>query len=113
MVTGRIPVDADLLSRTDLRPGLPTRSFCATDHRWFSEACSRIGIPSREIAAQWNILVKITAITGAAPHAITDEPFEAARVELMTAYTRRGRPTAGKNVAAVLHRLRLTPIPFS
>jgi integrase/recombinase XerD len=108
MVTGRIPVDADLLSRTDLRPGLPARSFCATDYRWFSEACSRIGISSRDIAAQWNILVKITAITGAAPHAITDEPFEAARVELMTAYTRRGRPTAGKNVAAVLHRLRLT-----
>jgi site-specific recombinase XerD len=60
------------------------------------------------MAAQWNLLVKITAITSAAPHAITEEPFEAARVELMTAYTRRGRPTAGKNVAAVLHRLRLT-----
>ena len=29
MVTGRITVDAELLSRTDLRPGLPARSFCA------------------------------------------------------------------------------------
>ena len=29
MVTGRITVDAELLSRTDLRPGLPARRFCA------------------------------------------------------------------------------------
>jgi integrase/recombinase XerD len=108
MVTGRISVDAELLSRTDLRPGIPARRFCAEDYHWFSEACSRIGISSRETAAQWNILAKITAITGAAPRAVTDEPFDAARIALMTAYVRRGRPTAGKNVAAVLHRLRLT-----
>lgn len=29
MVTGRITVDAELLSRSDLRPGLPARLFCA------------------------------------------------------------------------------------
>ena len=108
MVTGRITVDAELLSRTDLRPGLPARSFCAADYRWFSETCSRIGISSRDTAAQWNILAKVTAITGASPRAVADDHFDAARVAMTTAYARRGKPTAGKNVAAVFHRLRLT-----
>ena len=108
MVTGRITVDAELLSRTDLRPGLPARRFCATDYHWFTATCSRIGISSRDTAAQWNILAKITAITGAPPCAVTDEHFDAARVAMTTAYARRGKPTAGKNVAAVFHRLRLT-----
>jgi integrase/recombinase XerD len=108
MVTGRITADAELLSRSDLRPGLPARSFCAAHYHWFSETCSRIGISSRDTAAQWNILAKITAITGASPRAVTDEHFDAARVAMITAYARRGKPTAGKNVAAVFHRLRLT-----
>ena len=108
MVTGRITVDADLLSRTDLRPGLPGRRFCAADYHWFTQTCSRIGISSRDTAAQWNILAKITAITGAPPCAVTDEHFDTARVAMTLAYTRRGKPTAGKNVAAVFHRLRLT-----
>ena len=108
MVTGRITVDAELLSRTDLRPGLPARRFCATDYHWFTATCSRIGISSRDTAAQWNILAKITAITGVSPCAVTDEHFDAARVAMSTAYARRGKPTAGKNVAAVFHRLRLT-----
>jgi len=108
MVTSRITVDAELLSRTDLRPGLPARSFCATDYHWFTEACLRIGVSSRDTAAQWNILAKITAITGASPCAVTDEHFNAACVAMTLAYTRRGKPTAGQNVAAVFHRLRLT-----
>jgi hypothetical protein len=107
MVTGRITVDAELLSRSDLRPGLPARSFCAADYRWFTETCSRIGVSSRDTAAQWNILAKVTAITGASPRAVTDEDFDAARLAMATAYAGRGKPTAGKNVAAVFHRLRL------
>ena len=108
MVTGRITVDAGLLSRSDLRPGLPARRFCGPDYHWFTATCSRIGISSRDTAAQWNILAKVTAITGAPPCAVTDEHFDAARVAMTTAYARRGKPTAGGNVAAVFHRLRLT-----
>ena len=108
MVTGRVTVDAELLSRTDLRPGLPARRFCATDYHWFTATCSRIGISSRDTAAQWNMLAKITAITGVSPCAVTDEHFDAARVAMTTAYARRGKPSAGCNVAAVFHRLRLT-----
>ena len=108
MVTGRITVDAELLSRSDLRPGIPARRFCAADYQWFTETCARIDISSRDTAAQWNILAKITAITGVPPRAVTDEHFDVARVAMTTAYARRGKPTAGKNVAAVFHRLRLT-----
>ena len=86
----------------------PGRRFCAADYHWFTQTCSRIGISSRDTAAQWNILAKITAITGAPPCAVTDEHFDTARVAMTLAYTRRGKPTAGKNVAAVFHRLRLT-----
>jgi len=108
MVTSGITVDAEVLSRTDLRPGLPARRFCATDYRWFSETCSRIGVSARDTAAQWNILAKVTAITGVSPRAITGEHFDVARVAMITAYARRGKPSAGQNVAAVFHRLRLT-----
>ena len=34
MVTGRITVDAELLSATDLRLGNAARLYCANDHRW-------------------------------------------------------------------------------
>jgi integrase/recombinase XerD len=54
------------------------------------------------------MLVKITAITGAAPGAVTDEHFDTARAAMTTAYARRGKPNAACNVAAIFHRLRLT-----
>ena len=78
--------------------GRASRPCCAADYQWFTETCSRIGISSRDTAAQWNILAKITAITGVPPRAVTDEHFDAARVAMTTAYARRGKPTAGKNV---------------
>jgi integrase/recombinase XerD len=108
MATGRITVDAALLSRTDLRPGIPARRLCPEDYHWFSETCSRIGVPSPDKAAQWNLLVKITAIIGVAPRALTDMSFDTGCASLVAAYTQRGRPSAGRNVAAVLHRLRVT-----
>jgi hypothetical protein len=57
---------------------------------------------------QWNTLAKITAITGAPPRAVTDEHFDAARTAMTTAYARRGKPSAGRTMAAIFHRLRLT-----
>src|SRR5689334_1414947 len=108
MATGRITVEAELLSRTDLRPGIPARRLCPEEYHWFSETCSRIGVSSTDTTAQWNLLVKITAITGVAPRALTDTSFDTGRAELTAAYTRRGRPSAGRNVAAALHRLRVT-----
>ena len=76
MVTGRITVDAELLSATDLRLGNAARLYCADDHRWFREICSRLEISGADTTVQWNTLAKITAITGAAPRAVTDDEFD-------------------------------------
>ena len=108
MVTGRITVAAELLSSTDLRLGNAARLYCADDHRWFREICSRLNISGEDIMVQWNTLAKITAITGAPPRAVTDEHFDAARTAMTTAYARRGKPSAGRTMAAIFHRLRLT-----
>ena len=43
-----------------------------------------------------------------APRAVTDDQFGTARAALIAAYSRRGRPSAGRTIAAVLHRLQLT-----
>ena len=108
MVTGRITVDAELLSATDLRLGNAARLYCANDHRWFREICSRLEISGADTTVQWNTLAKITAITGAPPRAVTDEHFDAARTAMTTAYARRSKPRAGRTMAAIFHRLRLT-----
>ena len=57
---------------------------------------------------QWNALCKIAALSGAQPDNIDTEGFMAARVDIYDAYTRRGRPEAGRNVRAIMHRLQLT-----
>ena len=70
MVTGRITVDAELLSRTD--------SAARTAGTVVLRRRTTIGsakpapasvFPVRDTAAQWNILAKITAITGVPPRA--------------------------------------------
>src|SRR4029077_13399807 len=73
-----------------MRP-LTRRDRTSADYHWFTQTCSRIGISSRDTAAQWNILAKITAITGAPPCAVTDEHFDTARVAMPLAYPRRGQ----------------------
>ena len=50
---------------TDLRLGNAARLYCANDHRWFREICSRLEISGADTTVQWNTLAKITAITGA------------------------------------------------
>ena len=96
MVTGRITVDAELLSSTDLRLGNAARLYCADDHRWFREICSRLNISGEDITLQWNTLAKITAITGAPPRAVTDELFRAPLAPPTSdRLRRRGKPSAG------------------
>jgi integrase/recombinase XerD len=108
MVTGRITVDAQLLSDTDLRLGNAGRLFCPDDHRWFRETCSRLGISDAETVSQWNTLCKITALTGASARTVGDDDFAAARTAMITSYARRGQPSSGRTMAANFHRLQLT-----
>ena len=58
MVTGRITVDAELLSDTDLRLGNAARLYCADDHRWFREICAWLEISGADTTVQWNTLAK-------------------------------------------------------
>ncbi|MDT2008603.1 site-specific integrase [Rhodococcus opacus] len=108
MVTCRITVDADLLSATNLRLAHVARAFRPDDHRWFNQACRELGIGDRDAVLQWNTLARITAITGVAFDQVTDDTFAAAHLALITAYTRRGQRSSGRNMGACLHRLQLT-----
>ena len=57
---------------------------------------------------QWNAVCKIAAMSRCRPDHIDDDAFVAARAQIAEAYKRRGRPEAGRNVRAILHRLQLT-----
>ena len=57
---------------------------------------------------QWSTLAKITALTGTPPDAIGPAEFERARTAIVDAFIARGSPCAGRNMAAIFHRLQLT-----
>ena len=93
MVTGRITVDAELLSAPACVWATPRRLFCAARLPLVQpKSVLASGSSEADTAAQWNTLVKITAITGVAPRAVNDDEFDTARAALTAAYTRRGRP---------------------
>jgi site-specific recombinase XerD len=108
MVTGRLVVDADIFGRVDLWLGVAARSHCPEAYAWFTGACAALGVGHSDVTLQWNALAKVTAITGAAPDQVRDEEFTVASRAILGAYASRGRPESGRNMASILHRLRLT-----
>lgn len=108
LVTGRLTASADFLALADLRLGLTARKHLPETHAWFAEATGRVGATSGDTALQWNALCKVAALSGARPDEVDTEGFFAARSEIYDAYTRRGRPEAGRNVRSIFHRLQLS-----
>jgi integrase/recombinase XerD len=108
MVTGQLTVTADVLGRVDLRLGNAARNHCQDAHRWFNEVCAVLNVRTGDVALQWNTLAKVTALTGVAPDQVGDREFEHARRATVEAYHSRGRPSSGRNVASIFHRLQLT-----
>ena len=108
MVTGRITVDAELLSDTDLRLGNAARLYCPTITAGSAKSVLGSAFPARTRPSQWNTLAKITAITGAAPRAVPDDEFDRARTAMTAAYAGRDKPSSGRTMAALFHRLQLT-----
>ncbi len=108
MVTGQLTVDADVFGRVYLRLGTAARTFCPAAHRWFVEACARIGVADSDVTIQWNSLAMITAVTGVPADRIADHEFDAASRAVIDAYVARARPESGRNMASIFHRLRLT-----
>ena len=108
LVTRRLTASADFLALADLRLGLTARKHLPDIHAWFTIATGRVDAADDDTALQWNTLCKIAALSGTRPDEITTGRFLAARAQLYDAYTRRGKPEAGRNVRAILHRLQLT-----
>jgi site-specific recombinase XerD len=108
MVTGQLTIDADVLGRVYLRLGTAARTFCPDAHAWFIDACQRLGVRAGDVALQWNALAMITAVSGVAPDEVGDHHFERGSTAIVDAYTARGLPASGRNMASIFHRLRLT-----
>jgi integrase/recombinase XerD len=108
LVTGRLTATADFLALADLRLGLTARKHLPEVHAWFVNATGRVGADEEDTALQWNALCKVAALSGTRPDEINTERFLTARARIYDAYTRRGRPEAGRNVRAIFHRLQLT-----
>jgi integrase/recombinase XerD len=108
MVTGRIQASASLVSQLNLHLGNAARLFRPSEYRWFVSLTDDLRIGDVDVAAQWNVLAKITAITGVPPERVHDQQFVTARTALLRAYRDRGLAASGRNLAAVFHRLQLT-----
>jgi integrase/recombinase XerD len=108
MVTGRLQAPASLVSQLNLHLGNAARLFRPAEHHWFASLAEDLRISDADVAAQWNVLAKITAITGVSPEQVRDLQFVAARAALLQAYRDRGMAASGRNLAAILHRLQLT-----
>jgi len=108
LITGRLTATADFLAFADLRLGGTARKHLPDTHAWFLTATARLDASAADTALQWNVLCKIAALSGSHPDDVDTKRFLAARLAIYDAYTRRGRPEAGRNVRAILHRLQLT-----
>lgn len=108
MVTGQLTVTADFLSRANLHLGIAARRFCPDAHTWFLTAAERLAIRPGDTMQQWSALAQITSLTGTRPDAIGPAEFTPARAAIVDAFAARGAPGAGRNIAAVFHRLQLT-----
>jgi integrase/recombinase XerD len=108
MVTGRLVADAEVISALTLHLGNAGRMYLPTEHAWFIQAAAPLSLSDNEIQAQWNLLTKITALTGTGPAQVQDGEFLSARAALLEAYRRRGMPESGRNIAGLFNQLQLS-----
>lgn len=108
LVTGRLTIAAELMTDLDLRLGVLARAHRPATYAWFVAAGEQLRLPPDDVALQWNALMKATAITGVSPDRLRVKDFEAAGEAITAAYVNRGMPGSGRNMSAILTRLRLT-----
>jgi len=108
LVTGRLTATPSFLALADLRLGGTARKHLPDQHAWFTAATGRLDATPADTALQWNALCKIAAVSGCRPDQVDTEAFTTARTRLAVGYKQRGKPEAGRNVRAILHRLQLT-----
>jgi integrase/recombinase XerD len=108
LVTAQLTIAAELMTVLDLRLGIVARGYRPHSYDWFVQAGERLQLRPFDLALQWNALLKVTAITGAAPEDVHDREFDQARDAVVAAYLQRGMPSSGRNMSAIFTRLRLT-----
>jgi hypothetical protein len=108
MVTGQLTITADFLSRADLRLGIAARHYCPEAYAWFVALAEQLGLRRADTILQWSTLAKVTALIRTPPDAIGPREFQQARTAIVDAFIARGSRCAGRNMAAIFHRLQLT-----
>jgi integrase len=108
VVTGRLAVDAGFLVAAGMRLGSAAARYQPAARVRFGQATARLGATAADTALQWHMLAMLAAATQTTVDRIDTASFLAGRKLLLDAYRRGGRPDAGRNPAAVLHRLQTT-----
>ena len=108
VVTGRLQGDAGFLVAAGMRLGSAAARYQPAARLRFAQATARLAATAADTALQWHMLAMLAAATGTTVDRVDTERFLAGRRLLLDAYRRRGRPEAGRNPAAVLHRLQAT-----
>jgi integrase/recombinase XerD len=108
IITGRLGVDAGFLVAAGMRLGSAAARYQPAARLRFAQATARLAATAADTALQWHMLAMLAAATHTTVEGIDTERFLAGRTLLLDAYRRRARPDAGRNPAAVLHRLQTT-----
>jgi integrase/recombinase XerD len=108
VVTGCLAVDAGFLVAAGMRLGSAAARYQPTARLRFGQATARLAATAADTAVQWHMLAMLAAATQTTVDRIDTASFLTGRKLLLDAYRRHGRPEAGRNPAAVLHRLQTT-----
>ncbi len=108
VVTGQLRVDAGVLVAAGLRLGHAASRHQPGAHDRFRRAAARLSTRSADVRLQWHALVVLAAAVGRTVDRVDGDAFAAGRAALLTAYRARGTRGAGRNPAAILHRLQTT-----
>jgi len=108
VVTGRLAVDAGFVVAAGMRLGSAAARYQPAARLRFAQATARLAATAADTALQWHMLAMLAAATQTTVDRIDTASFLAGRKLLLDAYRRRARPDAGRNPAAVLHRLQTT-----
>ncbi len=108
MVTGRMHVSADYLTRADLRLGVTAALHFPDLHARVTAAAATLGSDKIWIAAQWHVLAQIAAIYGVPSGRVTAEQIDEGGAALLAAFAHPDRPKGGHKTRSAVVRLRAT-----
>lgn len=108
MVTGRMAVTAEYLAHAGLRLGTMAAAHHPELHARVAVTTEMLGSDTPWVNAQWNTLCQLAALHGVSPAAVSAEHLAVGGPELLAAFLRPDRPTAGHTLRTSLVRLAAT-----